>query len=125
MSARVLVVDDEEVTHVFFKKELERAGYEVEKALSGEEALEKVKSNPYDVIFIDSIMPGTVGVETCHLIKKVSPDSVLIFMTGKLRPDPILKEAASLQAGGKVFSLYKPFADGEILEITQKALAEK
>ena len=125
MSARVLVVDDEEITHVFFKKELERAGYEVERALSGEEALEKVRAATYDVIFIDAIMPGADGVETCRLIKKMNPDSVLIFMTGKLRPDPILKEAAFLQAGGKVYSLYKPFADGEILEITQKALAEK
>ena len=86
-----------------------------------------VKSKKYDLIFIDLVMPGMDGVETCRAIKKISPASILVFMTGKVggHVDPIFKEVEFVNAGGKDYYLYKPFLAGEILAVTKKALKER
>ncbi|MBF0489647.1 MAG: response regulator [Candidatus Omnitrophica bacterium] len=70
-------------------------------------------------------MPGIDGIETCREIMKLSPDSICIFMTGKFEKNNILKEAEFIDAGGKTYYLYKPFAIGELEEVIQKALSEK
>ena len=65
------------------------------------------------------------GIEACREIKKLSPDSIAIFMTGQFDKTNIIKEAQFVDAGGRTFYLYKPFAAGELLEVIQKALSEK
>lgn len=122
---KILIIDDEPIVCRAFKKELGDVGYDVDSALSGEEALRKIKTEKYDLVFVDLVLPGKDGIETCRAIKKVSPASKLIFMTGRLDVDPIFKEVDFVNAGGKTYNLYKPFIEGEILEITRKALSEK
>ena len=123
---KILVVDDTKIVCLGFQKELTREGYEVDYVLSGEEALGKVRSKEYDLIFMDMVMPGGMdGITTCRAIKEIKPDVILVFMTGKLDKDLTSKEAEFTKAGGKVYYLYKPFSEGEILEVTQKALAER
>jgi len=76
----------------------------------------------YDIIFIDLVMPEMNGIETCKAIKKVSPDSIPIFFTGKISTDINDKEIEFMNAGGEVYYLYKPFEEGVILETARKAL---
>ncbi len=124
---KILVIDDEKIVYAAFKKELGLEGYEIDGALSGEEALEKVKEKKYALIFIDYHMPGGMnGVEACKAIRKIDSDLVLVFMTGTVEAGTTTeKEAEFIVAGGKVYYLYKPFLEGEILTVTKKALAGK
>lgn len=123
MSAeKILVVDDEPIIGIAFQRELGEKGYDVDSVLSGEEALKAVKQKKYDIIFIDKVMPGMDGIETCRKIKYISPDSIAIFMTGLFDKENILKEAQFVAAGGRTYYLYKPFSQGELLEVIQKAL---
>lgn len=121
---KVLVVDDTEIVCAAFERELGQEGYEVDSALNGDVAVGKAKLKKYDLIFVDLVMPGMDGIETCKAIKKVSPDSTLIFMTGA-KERFAEKEFEFIEAGGKTYYLYKPFGTGEILEVTKKALAER
>ncbi len=81
-TARVLVVDDEGAIRYSVSKTLQRIGYEVDEAASGEEALDMMGKREYDVILTDIRMPGLTGVELLKRIKDVSPDGIVILMTG-------------------------------------------
>ena len=61
---------------------LSAEGYRTETAGSGEEALETVKETAFDIIFLDVNMPDMNGLETFKKLKKVTPDSSVIMITG-------------------------------------------
>jgi len=122
---KILVVDDEKIVGTAFKRELGREGFEVDIASDGEKALEMAKVKKYDLIFVDMIMPGINGVQTCRALKEISPGSTTIFMTGYVDKETIFREIEFTKAGGKIYYLYKPFGEGEILSVTKKALSEK
>lgn len=81
-TANVLVVDDEGAIRYSVSKTLQRVGYNVNEAASGEEALDIMKKNHFDVVLTDIRMPGLTGVELLRRIKDVAPDAIVILMTG-------------------------------------------
>ncbi|MEW6601046.1 MAG: response regulator [Nitrospirota bacterium] len=122
---RILVVDDVQIVFSAFREELEKEGFRVDTALSGESAVRKAGAEKYDLIYIDMVMPGMDGIETCRAIKDVSPDSMLVAMTGQIYTGLADKELEFVKAGGRIYYLYKPFQAGEILQVTKKALSSK
>ena len=66
---RILVVDDEPDFAAIVQTNLEKEGFEVEVAYSGEEGLEKVYANPPDAIVHDIMMPGKDGYAVCKELK--------------------------------------------------------
>ncbi len=81
-SASVLVVDDEGANRYSVSKTLQRVGYAVSEAANGEEALEELEQQEFDVILTDIRMPGIDGVELLRRVKEQSPDAIVILMTG-------------------------------------------
>lgn len=81
-SAHVLVVDDEGAIRYSISKTLQRIGYQVSAAASGEEALEMMADQNFDVVLTDIRMPGLTGVELLGKIKEQAPDAIVILMTG-------------------------------------------
>jgi len=79
--SNILVVDDEGANRYSVSKTLQRVGYMVSEAASGEEALDIMKENSFDVVLTDIRMPGLDGVELLRRIKEESPDSIVILMT--------------------------------------------
>jgi two-component system alkaline phosphatase synthesis response regulator PhoP len=80
--AQILVVDDEGAIRYSVSKTLQRIGFEVHEAASGEDALEMMTKNEYEVILTDIRMPGLTGVDLLKRIKDQSPDAIVILMTG-------------------------------------------
>lgn len=80
--AFVLVVDDEGANRYSVSKTLQRVGYVVNEAASGEEALDHVNQQDFDVVLTDIRMQGIDGVELLRRIKEQSPDAIVILMTG-------------------------------------------
>ena len=80
-AARILVVDDEGAIRYSISKTLQRVGYQVSSAASGEEALLMLDEMPFDVVLTDIRMPGLSGVELLAKIKERAPDTVVILMT--------------------------------------------
>jgi DNA-binding response OmpR family regulator len=66
---RILIVDDEPINLEFFDVMLSKLGFDVEKAESGEEALENIKEKKPDLIVLDNIMPGLTGWEVTKKLK--------------------------------------------------------
>ena len=111
----VLVVDDDRANCEFFKDTLETRGYQVTIAWSGEEAIEIVRENSYDMIFIDMKLPSMSGLETYLAIKKASPQAVAVMMTAySQEADDLLEEPL----GADIHTyLYKPFEIEEVIQL--------
>jgi serine phosphatase RsbU (regulator of sigma subunit) len=82
MKDKVLLVDDDAMVLAGLKRQL-RNQFQIHTALSGEEALQQVQENgPYAVIVSDYMMPGMNGIEFLAYVKKTSPDTVRMMLTG-------------------------------------------
>jgi len=79
--ARVLVVDDEKVQRELLQGFLEKEGYDVSSAESGEEALELAASQGFEIALIDLKMPGMNGVTTLKHLREKNPELLAIVMT--------------------------------------------
>ena len=82
MKLRLLLVDDEEMFLEFLSRRLINYQYDVKICLSGENALEMMIDNDFDVVILDVLMPGMDGIETLWEIKKIKPLTEVIMLTG-------------------------------------------
>lgn len=82
MKVRVLIVDDEEKFADYLSKRLLNRDYQVSVALSGEEAVERIRQENWDVVILDVLMPGMDGIETLREIKRLKPLTEVIMLTG-------------------------------------------
>mgnify|MGYP001559356718 FL=1 len=121
----VLVVDDDEVACRGIKKGLEEnTGFAAKTALDGASAIKMAETEHFDVVIVDLVMPGMNGVETCRGIKKVSPGTEVVLLSGF--PSEVEKlQMSFIEAGGKDLYIRKPLLAGEIAEAITKLLKEK
>lgn len=82
MGKRVLVVDDEKLIVKGIRFSLLQDGLEVDCAYDGEEALERIKNNEYDLILLDVMLPKLDGFEVCQQVREFS-DVPIIMLTAK------------------------------------------
>jgi DNA-binding response OmpR family regulator len=119
--ARILWVDDEiELLkpHILF---LEQKGYQVDTSNNGEEALEMIHKNPYDIIFLDENMPGLTGIETLEEIKGSRPNLPVVMIT-KSEEESIMEDAIGSNISDY---LIKPVKPNQILLSLKKNLDNK
>jgi DNA-binding NtrC family response regulator len=121
VAPNVLVVDDERTVCNSCKKILTREGYNVEVALSGEEALSKVKGNEFDMLITDWKMPQIDGIEVAKRIKKENPNIAVVMITGY----PSVETSIQAMRSGISDYVPKPFTPAELsdaaLRVLQKA----
>lgn len=118
---KVLVVDDDPVVGKSFDRVLTGKGYAVITASSGQEALNKLESEDYDLVFTDIKMPGMSGLDMAEQVKAKRPWLPVVIVTGYGSPD---NEARAEAAGVSAF-LRKPLSPEMIEGSAQKAFEEK
>ncbi|MCQ9206155.1 MAG: response regulator [Omnitrophica bacterium] len=108
---KILIVDDDQAIQDYFERALR--GYTVEKASSGEEALEIIRNNQPELVLLDIRMPGIDGIETLRRIKAIDRSISVIMLSayGTLQTNI---EAVKL---GALTSMAKPFDLGEMRAI--------
>ena len=82
MSRKVLVVDDEKLIVKGVRFSLEQDGMEVDCAYDGEEALEKIRNNEYDIVLLDVMLPKLDGFQVCQQVREFS-DVPILMLTAK------------------------------------------
>jgi DNA-binding response OmpR family regulator len=110
---RLLVVDDEADLIDAVAKGLRREGYAVDVAYDGDEALEKISVNGYDLICLDITMPGTDGREVCRQVRSdtsLDPQPRVLMLTAR---DSLDDRVGGLDDGADDY-LVKPFAYPEL-----------
>lgn len=123
MSAKVkfLIVDDEPVVRQAFSRILGGDHCVVETASDGDEALAKMREQPFDVVLLDLRMPGMDGLTVLREIKRHWPDSEVIVITGYAA----LETAKESVLAGAYDYLPKPVGPEEVLEVAHGALQHK
>ncbi len=121
ITEKILVVDDEETVCRSINKILSRKGYEVENALSVEDAIKKINQTSFDLVITDLMMPKTNGIELMQIIRDHYPDLEVIMITGYASIESAVK-ATKLGASSY---LPKPFTPDELSEATKKALTQR
>jgi two-component system KDP operon response regulator KdpE len=118
MSAgRILVVDDEPQIRRIMRTTLTGAGYEVEDAKTGEEALEKLRDYHPDLVLLDMNMPGMGGLAVCREIRAGTGVGIIMLTVRNTEADKV----QALDAGADDF-VNKPFSTPELLARIRAAL---
>lgn len=104
--AHILVVDDQRANVEMAAELLRVRGYRVDTAVSGEEALERVRSAPPDLLVMDIVMPGLDGYEVCRRLR-AQPDTALLPIVLVTSLDPYAERLKGIEAGADDF-LSKP-----------------
>ena len=114
---RVLVVDDEPQIRRVLRSALVSQGYEVQAARTGEDALESMRQERFDLILLDMRMPGMSGLETCREIREGSLAAIIMLTVSDSEQDKV----AALDAGADDY-ITKPFGSRELLARIRAAL---
>jgi DNA-binding NtrC family response regulator len=118
MSPAILVVDDERAIGIAIQRLLAGRGYEVETALSGEEALEKLDRRAYQLVITDLNLKGVTGMDVLRGAKQRSPDGAVIMITAYGSE----KIAVEAMKAGAVDYLPKPFDNDELELVVERVL---
>jgi excisionase family DNA binding protein len=112
---QILVVDDDPNIGRQFKRVLQQERCTVDIASQGSEAIERVKEQVYDLIFLDLVLPDMDGAQTFARIRKIDPDAHVVLMTGY--PDSELVSKAMRY--GAISLLIKPIPSSEIRRLVR------
>ena len=109
MTTTILVVEDDESIRTAVRLALQKEGWKVLDAATGEEALQIFQSEKCDILLIDIMLPGIDGFEVCRSVRKIS-DVPVVMVTAR---DDTHDVVAGLEAGADDY-LTKPFAPKEL-----------
>jgi len=118
---KILWTDDEVEAlkpHIFF---LEDKGYEIDTCSNGNDTIDLVKQNSYDLIFLDENMPGLSGIETLRLIREIRTDIPVVMIT-KSEEEELMEAAIGSEIADY---LIKPVKPKQILLAIKKILDQK
>jgi two-component system OmpR family response regulator len=116
--AKVLLVEDDPRIVRFVQRRLEAEGYALDVADNGEDAIELCRSNDYDIVILDRMLPGMDGMEVCHSLRHESRPCLILMLTAK---DSLQNKVEGLRGGADDY-LTKPFAFDELLARLQALL---
>jgi two-component system phosphate regulon sensor histidine kinase PhoR len=116
--ARILIVDDELPVCKSISHALREEGYDVDMALSGEEALCQLPRRQYEVMVVDLMMPGMSGMEVLAAVRERGVDIPVVIVTGY----PSTRTAVQSVKRGACDYLPKPFTPRELQAAVARAL---
>jgi two-component system, chemotaxis family, chemotaxis protein CheY len=110
---RVLVVDDSSLVRLYYRDVLEKSGFDVDQAMNGLEAMERVLAQPFDLLIVDVNMPKMDGFSFLRELRRSKSEAAalpaLIISTEAGRED-----AAEARAVGANFYLVKPVSEADL-----------
>jgi len=115
---KMLCVDDNEELRTNLQKQFLDEGFDVETAVDGEMALEKIKMNQYDLILLDLKLPKMDGMGVLREVKKLDKHPRIIMLTGV---DEVSTALECVKLGAKDY-ISKPYDPEELLHIVIKVL---
>ena len=115
---KILIVDDELIMRESLAGWLERDGHDVQTAVSGEEALEKVKETQFDIFLVDIKMEGISGLDVLRSVKESDPDADVVMITAY----GSIPSAIEAMKDGAYDYMLKPFDPNELGVLIEKII---
>ncbi len=120
-TSRILVVDDEAIARENIEHVLVKQGHEIETVCNGIEALEKVECQPFDLVVTDLKMEKMNGLQLLETIKRTTPFTDIIMITGYATVD----SAVDALTKGAAYYLAKPFKLDDLRSTVNRILEKK
>lgn len=117
----ILVVDDEKNIRLIISQALKPLNIEIQVAVNGEEALQKLQETSYGLVCLDLNMPGIDGMHVLQQIEKQWPDIRVIIVTAH----GTIESAVEAMKHGAVDFIQKPFEPEELRNLARKILARE
>ena len=117
-SVRILVIDDDESIRKTTSMKLQHAGYLVDTAENGKQAVEMANMNFYNLAVIDIRLPDMDGIQLLTSLKETTPRMVKIILTGH----PLLENAVGAVNKGADVYLIKPVNTDELLKVIKEQI---
>jgi two-component system chemotaxis response regulator CheY len=114
VKARILLVDDSSLVRLYYRSTLEKAGFEVEMAINGIEAMERVLSQPFDLVIVDINMPRMDGFTFLRSLRR-GPNDVASLPALIVSTESEMRDIAEARASGANFYLVKPVAETDLV----------
>ena len=108
---RILIVEDEQEAAGVLARGLREHAFAVDTAADGQQALEQIGVNDYDLIVLDILLPGVSGLEVCRQVRRAGEAAPILMLTARGEPD---ERVAGLDAGADDY-LPKPYHFPELL----------
>ena len=112
--ARILVVDDSSLVRLYYRSTLENAGFEVEQAINGIEAMERVLSQRFDLLIVDVNMPRMDGYTFLRSLRCCAND-VAGLPALMISTEAQMQDMREARSSGANFYLVKPVAQAELV----------
>ena len=112
--ARVLVVDDSSLVRLYYRSALKTAGFEVNQAINGIEAMEKVLSESFDLVIVDVNMPRMDGFTFLRSLRSSAAD-VATLPALMITTESGVQDIAEARVAGANLYLVKPVAEAELV----------
>lgn len=119
--AKILVVDDEEIVRISLVRTLSGEHCKVEVVRNGNDALQMLGQQTFDVVLLDLRMPGISGMAVLRTIKEKWPDSEVIIITGY----PAVESAKEAVMLGAYDYLAKPVGPDDVINAANGAMLHK
>jgi two-component system, chemotaxis family, chemotaxis protein CheY len=110
---RVLVVDDSSLVRLYYHSALEKAGFAVEQAINGIEAMERALSQPFDLVIVDVNMPRMDGLTFLRALRRGTAD-IATMPALMISTESETQDIAAARAAGANFYLVKPVAEADL-----------
>ena len=117
----ILICDDEEIMRDVLETILSGAGYKVDLAKTGEEAVELYSQRAYDIVLMDVSMPGMGGLTALEELIKIDAEAAVLIVTAYATFDT----AISAWEKGAAGVIRKPFQNEQILSLTAKGIRKR
>lgn len=108
---KILIVEDEEAIRLGLVDLLEIEGYQIDVAVDGEEAMEKVKQGQPHLVILDLMLPKASGYDVCRYIRKAYPQTFILMLTAK---NEEINKIQGLEIGADDY-VTKPFSVFELM----------
>ena len=117
----VLIVDDQKFYRSLLEDLLKKEGYKPNSINNGYDAIEEVKKNQHDIVFLDLHMPEIDGMETLKRIKKIKKDQIVLMVTDRI---DVITVTRFLKEGA-VDYIQKPISDKGLLRALHSAYRKR
>jgi two-component system response regulator PilR (NtrC family) len=117
----VLVIDDEEIMREILQTLLDREGYTVRLAASGQEGLDQARALPFDAVVVDVMMPGMDGLQVLEELRKIDEELPVLMITAYASMDTAIK---AMKLGAFDY-ITKPFKNDEVLVVLRNAVERR
>jgi two-component system, chemotaxis family, chemotaxis protein CheY len=111
--ARVLIVDDSSLVRLYYRAALEQVGFEVEQAINGLEAMEKVLAAPFDLLIVDVNMPKMDGFTFVRALRRGAAE-VAALPVLMITTEAGVEDLRQARLAGANFYLVKPVSEGDL-----------